>query len=221
MGIDIALAYKSLPYLLQGAWISIQITVLSYCIGFVGGVVLGYLHTLRNAWIRAPISVYVTIIRGTPMLIQITFFYYVLPLLGINLSPFWAAVCAIGINSTAYISQIIKSGIIGVGYEQIEAARVLGFSSFQIGRYIVIPQAVRIAFPALVGEYITLLKDSSLASIIGVTELYKEARAIMNQTYDVITVFILVALFYLVMTLVSEFLLSFIERKLNWHAEHK
>jgi His/Glu/Gln/Arg/opine family amino acid ABC transporter permease subunit len=221
MGINIVLAYKALPHLLYGAWVSLQITILSYSIGLVGGIVLGYLHTLRTAWVRVPISLYVTVIQGTPILIQIIFFYYVLPLVGINLPPFLAAVCAIGINSSAYISQIIKSGITGVGQEQIEAAQVLGFSTFQIGSYIVIPQAVRIAFPALVGEYITLLKDSSLASIIGVTELYKEARFIMNQTYDVITVFVLVAFFYLIMTLVSRFLLSSLERKINWHAENK
>ena len=219
MTIDLSLAWTAFPHLLQGAWISIQIAVLSYCIGFFGGVVLGYLHTLKSAFIRIPITIYVTLIRGTPMLIQITFFYYVLPLIGIGLPPFWAAVCAIGINSSAYISQIVKSGIIGIGHEQIEAARVLGFSPLQIGRYIVIPQAVRIAFPALVGEYITLLKDSSLASVIGVMELYKEARAIMNQTYDVVTIFCLVALFYLVLTTSAELIFRYIERKISWYVK--
>lgn len=220
MAIDISLAWTAFPYLLKGAWITIQITVISYLIGFALGVILGYLHTLHNALVQIPITIYVTLIRGTPMLIQITFFYYVLPLLGIDLPPFWAAICAIAINSSAYISQIIKSGIIGVGHEQIEAARVLGFSSWQIGRYIVIPQAVRIVFPALIGEYITLLKDSSLASVIGVMELYKEARAIMNQTYDVITIFCLVALFYLVLTSASELIFRLIERKMSWYVKN-
>jgi ABC-type amino acid transport system permease subunit len=178
------------------------------------------LHTLHNALVRIPITIYVTIIRGTPMLIQITFFYYVLPSLGIEFSPFWAAICAIAINASAYISQIIKSGIIGVGYDQIEAARVLGFNSFQIGRYIVIPQAVRIVFPALVGEYITLLKDSSLASVIGVMELYKEARSIMNESYDVITIFCLVALIYLILTSISELIFRYIERKMSWYVKN-
>ena len=220
MAFDISLALTSVPSLLQGAWITVQITLISYALGFALGVFLGYLHTLQNALVRIPITLYVTLIRGTPMLIQITFFYYVLPLLGLELSPFWAAICAIAINASAFMSQIIKSGIIGVGSEQIEAARVLGFSSWQIGRYIVIPQAIRIMFPALVGEYITLLKDSSLASVIGVMELYKEARAIMNQTYDVITIFCLVALFYLVLTSVSELLFKYIERKMSWYVKN-
>ncbi len=220
MAFDITLALTSVPSLVQGAWITMQITLISYALGFALGVLLGYLHTLQNALVRIPITLYVTLIRGTPMLIQITFFYYVLPLLGLELSPFWAAICAIAINASAFMSQIIKSGIIGVGNEQIEAARVLGFSSWQIGRYIVIPQAIRIMFPALVGEYITLLKDSSLASVIGVMELYKEARAIMNQTYDVITIFCLVALFYLLLTSVSELLFKYIERKMSWYVKN-
>ncbi len=220
MAFDISLALTSVPSLVQGAWITVQITLISYSLGFALGVLLGYLHTLQNALVRIPITLYVTLIRGTPMLIQITFFYYVLPLLGLELSPFWAAICAIAINASAFMSQIIKSGIIGVGNEQIEAAQVLGFSSWQIGRYIVIPQAIRIMFPALVGEYITLLKDSSLASVIGVMELYKEARAIMNQTYDVITIFCLVALFYLVLTSVSELLFKYIERKMSWYVKN-
>lgn len=220
MIIDFVLALTALPYLCKGALITMQITAVAFSAGLLLGILLGYLHTLPTAFIRVPISIYVTIIRGTPMLIHITFFYYVLPLLGLHFSPFWAASCAIALNSAAYISQIIKSGIIGVGHEQVEAARVLGFNTWQIGRYIVIPQAVRIVFPALISEYVTLLKDSSLASIIGVMELYKEARAIMNQTYDVVTVLCLVALFYLILTGVSELIFRYIERKMQWYVKN-
>ena len=220
MIIDFSLMRTAFPHLVYGAWITVQIATLAYTIGFFGGVILGYLHTRKSAFIRIPISLYIGLIRGTPMLIQITFFYYILPLVGIGLPPFWAAVCAIGIYSSAYISQIVRSGIIGIGHEQVEAGRVLGFSSFQIGRYIVIPQAVRIVLPALGGEYITLLKDSSLASVIGVMELYKEARAIMNQTYDVVTIFFLVTLFYLVLTTVAEVFFRFVERKMSWYVKN-
>lgn len=220
MSIDLSLAYNSLPYLFKGAWITIQIATISYFVGFVLGTVLGFLQTRNNTLLKAIITIYVALIRGTPMLIQITFFYYVLPAIGINLSPFWAATYAISINSSAYISQIIKSGILAVGKEQIEAAKVLGFNSFQVARYIVIPQAIRIVFPALIGECVTLIKDSSLASVIGVMELYKESRAIMNQTYDVVTIFCLVALFYLVLTTLAELLLKFIEKKMGWYVKN-
>lgn len=220
MGINLSLAYTAFPHLLHGAWISVQIAAISYFIGISLGIFLGFLQTRANKLLTIPIMLYVALIRGTPMLIQITFFYYILPSIGIHLPPFWAATFAIGINSSAYISQIIKSGITAVGKEQVEAARVLGLSPFQIARYIVIPQAVRVVFPALIGECITLIKDSSLASIIGVMELYKESRAIMNQTYDVITVFCLVAAFYLVLTTGAELFLRFIERKMGWYAKY-
>jgi len=220
MAIDMALVWTALPYLAKGAWITTQITVISFALGCLFGIVLGYLHTLRNPYLQMPITAFVTIIRGTPMLIQITFFYYVVPLLGIDLSPFWAAVAAIAMNSSAYISQIIKGGIIGVGYAQVEAAQVLGLTKIQIARYIVIPQAVVLVFPSLVGEFITLLKDSSLASVIGVMELYKEARAIMTQSYDVITVFFLMAVFYLGLTSFFTLIFHAIERKLSWYVKH-
>lgn len=218
--IDFGLLQKAIPYLLKGAVITVQITVIAYILGCISGIILGYLHTVRNLIIRYLISIYVTIIRGTPMLIQISFCYYVLPFMGLELPPFWAATMAIAINSSAYMSQIIKSGILGVGSEQIEAARVLGFSSWQTAQYIVIPQAIRIVFPALVSEYVTLLKDSSLASVIGVSELYKEARSIMNETYDVITIFFLVTAFYLILTSFFEFLLMCVERKMGWYVKN-
>ncbi|MDR3646823.1 MAG: ABC transporter permease subunit, partial [Candidatus Babeliales bacterium] len=141
MGFDLSIAYYALPYLLKGAWVTIKIACVSYFIGFILGTILGFLQTRNSKLLSIPITIYVILIRGTPMLIQITFFYYVLPLIGIDLSHFWAATYAIALNSSAYISQIVKSGIAAVGKEQIEAARVLGLSSFQIARYIVNPQA--------------------------------------------------------------------------------
>lgn len=218
--INTTLMLQSLPQLMKGAWVTIEIAAVSWLFGFALGTLVGLLQTRKVPFLQGLISAYVTLIRGTPMLIQVTFFYYVLPLLGVTLSSFWTAVIAIGINSSAYISQIIKSGITAVGTEQIEAAHVLGFTPFQIARYIVIPQAIRITLPALAGECITLIKDSSLASTIGVMELYKEVRVIMNQTYDVITLFCLAALFYLAMTSLVSLVFHIIERKMNWYVKY-
>jgi His/Glu/Gln/Arg/opine family amino acid ABC transporter permease subunit len=215
--INTALMIQALPQLLYGAWISIQIAMLAWTLGFTAGIILAFLQTRKTPFLSWLISVYVTLIRGTPMLIQITFFYYVVPTLGVPLSSFWTAIIAIGINSSAYISQIIKSGINAVGVEQIEAAQVLGFTPLQTARYIVAPQALRITLPALAGECITLIKDSSLASVIGVMELYKEVRALMNQTYDVISVFCLAALLYLIMTSIASCIFYILERKMNAH----
>lgn len=220
MHLNTDLMIQSLPLLCRGAMVSIQVALLSAMFGFVMGTVLGFLHTRKTAWLRIPINMYVGLIRGTPMLIQITFFYFVLPSLGIGLSAFWAAVLAIGINSSAYISQIVKAGILAVGKEQTEAARVLGFTQLQTAWYIITPQAFRIIVPALISECATLIKDSSLASTIGVMELYKESRAIMTQSYEVISIFCVVALFYIVMTSVIALIGSYIERKMNWYVKH-
>lgn len=218
--INYTLIYNALPQLLLGARITLAIAGLSWSIGFALGTVLGFLQTSRFTWIRRIITAYVAIIRGTPMLIHITFFYYILPTIGLTMSSFWTAVIAIGINSSAYVSQIIKSGINAVGADQREAGLVLGFTPLQIARYIVLPQALRVVLPALAGEMTTLIKDSSLASVIGVMELYKEARSVMNQSYDVVSVFFIVGVMYLIMTSFFSLLISILEKKLGWYAQY-
>lgn len=215
--IDTVLLKTALPALLQGAFITVQITAIAWSIGFILGMILGSAHVYAPMPIRWLLSAYLTLIKGTPMLIQITFLYYVLPTFGITLSNFWTAIIAIGINSSAYVGQIVVSGIRAVSIGQIEAARVLGFSSRSIIQNIVLPQAVRIMMPSLAGECITLLKDSSLASIIGVMELYKEARSIINQSYDVITIFFIVAVLYLTLTFLISALFYLIERRMDWY----
>lgn len=154
------------------------------------------------------------------MLIQIPFFYYLLPEIGIELSLFATAVIAIGLNSTAYISQIVRSGIISIGKGQTEAAHVLGFTPLQTMRYILFPQALRTVLPALLNEFITLIKDSSLASTIGVVELFKEGTIIISRTYAVIPIYCAIALIYLVLTTALSFLTALIERKMNRYAHH-
>lgn len=216
--IDFALIFDSFPNLLWGALVSLQITLSSAGIGFALGSVLGIAETSPNPWIRFTIGTYVTLFRGTPMLVQILFVFYVLPQLGINFEPFWAACLAIGLNSAAYISQIIRSGINAINKGQIEAAYTLGFTHFKAMRYIVFPQAFKNALPALGNELITLVKDSSLASIIGVMELTKEASIIRSRTYDAFSILLAVALIYLTMTASLSFALKCYERRLTQHA---
>jgi His/Glu/Gln/Arg/opine family amino acid ABC transporter permease subunit len=219
--LDFALMKNIVPALMQGALVTLEITIVAWAIGFILGTVLGCLHVYGFKPLQWFISIYVTLIRGTPMLIQITFFYFVLPLFGIMLSNFWTAIIAIGINSSAYISQIVVAGIKSVSIGQVEAAKVLGFSPVGIMHFIVLPQAIRVTIPALAGECITLVKDSSLASIVGVMELYKEARSIINQSYDVITIFCLVAGLYLIMTSSVSLIFHCIERKMDWYVKSK
>ena len=216
--IDFNLIIESLPKLLRGVGVTLQLAGLSICIGLIGGTLLGIMHTSKNKLTRSLVSFYVTIIRGTPMLIQITFIFYILPELGITLPRFWAAVVAIGMNSSAYVSQIIRSGIASVSIGQTEAAQTLGLNSMQTTRYIVLPQAIRIILPALGNEFITLIKDSSLAMVIGVRELYKEGSLIRSYTYDAISVYFALGIIYLILTSSMAMFVSYLEKRMQRHA---
>jgi His/Glu/Gln/Arg/opine family amino acid ABC transporter permease subunit len=218
--IDYHLIIASLPQLLQGALVTLAISFCSSLLGFIGGTFLGIMQTGESRLLSRAVAVYVTVIRGTPMLLQIVFLSLMLPTIGINFSPFITAVIAIGINSTAYISQVIRTGILSISKGQIEAARTLGISSGNITRYIVLPQALRVVLPALGNEFITLIKDSSLASQIGVMELFMRGTIIMSQTYNSLAIYLATGLLYLVMTVILSLIIYRIERRLNRHVRY-
>lgn len=218
--IDIALITQSLPFLFRSTLVSLKIACFSTFIGIGLGTILGLILTRKNSFLRALVTFYITIIRGTPMLIQIFIAAYMLPQLGIHLSLFWAATLAIGLNSSAYVSQIVKSGINSVGSGQTEAAHVLGFTPLQTIYYIIFPQAFRIILPALGNELITLIKDSSLASVIGVVELTKAGSIIRSTTYDAVSIFTVVALIYLVLTSLLSLLVSHLEARTSRYVKN-
>ncbi len=218
--IDIQLIIQNFPYLLKGAWVSIQIAGIGCIVGMGLGTLLGLAQTSSLKFVRWLVSGYIILVRGTPMLIQILFAFYVLPQLGIRVPAFWAATLAIGLNSAAYISQIIRSGIASISKGQIEAAQVLGLNTIQITRYIILPQAIRIVLPALGNEFITLIKDSSLASTIGVAELTRQGALIRSRSLDAISVFCAIALLYLIMTTTLSFLIVTLEQRMNHHAKN-
>ena len=215
--IDLNLIWHSLPSLLYGTGISLQITFIAAFIGLTLGSIFGLAETSKSRFISLAIGTYVTFFRGTPMLIQILFIYYVLPQFGLTLAPFWAASLAIGLNSVAYISQIIRTGVNAVSRGQIEAAHTLGFTPIKTMRYIVFPQAFRVTLPALGNELITLVKDSSLASIIGVMELTKEASVIRSRTYDAFSILLAVSIIYLILTATLSCCLKKYETRLKNH----
>lgn len=217
---DVPFIQESVFYLLRGAIVSLQIAGIACSIGFIFGTFLALVQTGPNKIFRGMVTFFVTVVRGTPMLVQIMIIFYVLPQMGIYLSAFWSAVLAIGFNSSAYLSQTIRSGIASIGKGQIEAAQVLGFNRMQTMRYIILPQAVRVVLPALGNELITLLKDSSLASTIGVVELVKEGSLIISRTYKVIPVYCMVTVVYLIMTTILSVCLARIDKRINKHARN-
>jgi polar amino acid transport system permease protein len=219
--IDSSLALQSLPHLIRGLLVSLQIASISSVIGIVLGTVLALGQIQKKRYFsHGLIFLYVNIIRGTPMLVQIFFAYYVLPQWSIRIDPFWTACVVIGLNSSAYISQVMRAGIQSIAKGQWDAAYVLGLSRWQTIRFIILPQAVKNVLPSLGNEFVTLIKDSSLASIIGVTELIKEGRMIISRTYDSMTIFALVGLLYIVVTWTVSYFVYRLEKRIHRHASH-
>lgn len=219
MIIDFNLISEYLPVLLQGLVVTLQIAGTGCFIGLVLGTILALMQTSTNKLLRIFVTSYVVIIRGTPMLIQILCAYFLLPQIGIHIAGLWTAIIAIGLNSAAYISQIIRSGISSIGVGQIEAAKVLGFSTSATIRYIILPQALRTTLPALGNEFVTLIKDSALASVISVPELTKQANFVKSKTFDAITVYFAVAVLYLMLTSTISLFIAYLEKRINYHAQ--
>jgi len=211
--IDTTLIIDYRPALHHGALISMTISLSASIIGLSLGTLLGI--AAKERWFAYPIEAYVSFFRGTPVLIQIMIVFYIFPQLGLSIPPFWAATLAIGLNSAAYISQIIRSGVAAVPIGQIEAAKTLGMTPTQIAWYIVLPQTFRVVLPALGNEMVTLVKDSSLASIIGVMELSKEASLMRTRTFDAVTVLFAVSCLYFFMTMAVSTIVKTIQGKIN------
>lgn len=217
--INFNLLIKYYPLLLSGIGTSLQIALISCTIGTFIGTGLGITLAGKNKIAKLFAQIYVTIIRGTPMLIQIMGTYFILRTAGIAIPALWSATISIGLNSGAYLSQTILSGITSVSQGQIEAAKTLGFTQTQTVRYIIFPQAIRAVLPNLESEIVTLIKDSSLACTIGVYEISKQGEIIISQTYDVFSVYIAIGLIYLTLTTAVTIVISLLNKKINYHAQ--
>ena len=211
-----------MPSLLQGAGIAIVVVICAEAIGTTVGLLLALCRLAKTRWLSWPALVYVDLIRGTPMLVQILIAYFGVPSLvssitdePFDLNPYAAGIAALGLNSAAYVSEIYRTAIGNIDKGQTEAARALGLSWYQTMRHIILPQAFRWAIPPLGNEFITLLKDTSLLSVIAVLEIVKQGQLYMARTYAVFPTYLAIALVYLVMTLTITTGLRYLERKLK------
>ena len=208
------LIQQAFPLLLLGAGVTIEITAGSVAIGLIIGLIIGILRIGQIRVLRIIATIYADCIRGTPLLVQIFLIYFALPMIsGHRVDPFLAAVTACGINSGAYVSEIIRAGIQSIDIGQMEAGRSLGLTWWQTMYHIILPQALRNILPPLGNEFIAMLKDSSLVSVIGFEELTRRGQLIIAQTYGSFEIWLTVAFLYLVMTLAISRLVSFLERR--------
>ncbi|WP_027937136.1 amino acid ABC transporter permease [Anaeroarcus burkinensis] len=221
MNFDFDLVTRSFPLLLLGAGVTIQITALSVGFGLVIGVFMG-MARLSKLWvIRSFAAVYVDFIRGTPLLVQIFLIYFALPIIiGQRIDPFIAAITACSINSGAYVAEIFRGGIQSIDKGQMEAGRSLGMTWWQTMRFIILPQAFKRVIPPLGNEFIAMLKDSSLVSVIGFEELTRRGQLIIARTYGSFEIWLTVAFIYLVMTLSISRLVAYLERRYKIDDKH-
>ena len=214
MEFDLSLVTDSLPLLLQGALVTLEITALAVGLGLVFGLVAALAQLSKFAPLRLIAKVYVDFIRGTPLLVQIFIIYFALPVvIGPRIDPFFAAVAACSINSGAYVAEIFRAGIQSIDIGQMRAGLSLGMNWTMTMRYIILPQAFKRIIPPLGNEFIAMLKDSSLVSVIGFEELTRSGQLIIAETYGSLEIWSAVAIIYLVMTLTITRIVSVLEKK--------
>ena len=211
---DFELIQRALPILLMGAGVTIEITAFRVAIGFFIGLFVGIARISQFKILRIMAAVYADCIRGTPLLVQIFLIYFALPMaIGQRVEPFIAAVAACGINSGAYVSEIFRAGIQAIDVGQMEAGRSLGLTWWQTMRFIILPQAFKNILPPLGNEFIAMLKDSSLVSVIGFEELTRRGQLIIAQTYGSFEIWMTVAVLYLIMTMAISRIVAFLEKR--------
>ncbi len=214
MEFDLSLITHSLPLLLKGTCLTLEITILSVGCGLLIGLIASLMQLSGKRFLQLPAKVYVDFIRGTPLLIQIFIIYFALPnIIGTRVDPFVAAVTACSLNSGAYIAEIFRAGIQSIALGQRRAGLSLGMTSAQTMRYIILPQAFKRIIPPLGNEFIAMLKDSSLVSVIGFEELTRSGQLVIAETYATLEIWTAVAILYLVMTLSITRLVAFIEKR--------
>lgn len=219
MDINFDLIIKSIPLLLAGAGITLEITALSVFFGLLIGCVVGIARLCNVKILRILAGIYVDFLRGTPLLVQIFIVYFALPhIIGSRVDPFFAAISACSINSGAYIGEIFRGGIQSIDRGQMEAGRSLGLTWWQTMKYIILPQAFKRIIPPLGNEFIAMLKDSSLVSVIGFEELTRRGQLIIARTYASMEIWAAVAVIYLIMTFAVSRLVAKLEKRYDTNA---
>jgi His/Glu/Gln/Arg/opine family amino acid ABC transporter permease subunit len=207
-------------YFINGTISTIVIAILTVFLGVIIGTIFALMKISKNRIAKFIASAYIEFIRGTPLLVQISIIYYSLSfpkftILDIEMNRFIPGVIAMAINSGAYVAEIIRAGIQAVDKGQMEAARSIGFNSIQSMRYIILPQAIRNILPALGNEFVVIIKESSVLSVIGIVELMRSADIVKAAIYKPFAPLIVVAIIYFILTFTLTRVLGFAERRMK------
>ena len=206
-------------YLVNGLGVTLRVTFFALIIGIVLGFLIGAITSTNklNGTLKIPNAIcklYITIIRGTPVVVQLLIIYFVI-FGAVDIDKVTVAVLAFGFNSAAYVAEIFRSGIMSIDPGQFEAGRSLGFNYIETMRHIIMPQAFKNVLPALGNEFIVLLKETSVAGYIALQDLTKGGDIIRSRTYDAFMPLIAVALIYLVLVIIFQALVNRMERRLR------
>jgi polar amino acid transport system permease protein len=208
-------AAEYLPDLLRGALISIELTLTVMALSLVFGLIVALARLTRLRAIRAVATFYIEVIRGTPALLQLFYIYFVLPAFGIKFPPFTAGVIGLTINYSAYLSEVYRAGIQAVAKGQLEAAQALGMSRTLMMRLIILPQAIRIIVPPLGNYFISLFKDTALASLITVKELIFTGQIIASTNFQYFAIFTIIGAIYLAISYPGSLGVQYLERRMK------
>jgi His/Glu/Gln/Arg/opine family amino acid ABC transporter permease subunit len=208
-----SIAY-AFPYMLKGAVVTLEISVCALALATLVGLVFGLISASELTIPKAIIRAYVYFVRGTPALVQIFLVYFALPKIGLELSPFASGVVALAFNSAGFISEIVRAGLQSIDAGQTEAALSIGMTNRQSIMFILLPQSLRRITPPLTNEIITLVKSSSLLSVISISELTRSAQVIIAERFVPFELFAELAVFYLVMISVLSWFSEFVEKRL-------
>lgn len=209
-----AYSWINLRYLLEGLWVTIEVSVISIVLSFIFGSILGIIRYVRFPFLSAIVGFIIDLFRNLPLLLLLFFTYFGLPKIGIKMEPLSAAIAAMTVFESAMIAEIVRSGIQAVDTGQMEGARSVGMTYWQGLRVIVLPQAMKKMIPPLVSQFISLIKDTSLATIIVLPELLYRAQIIYGQnTRYMIPMFIALAVMYFVVCYALSLVASGLERR--------
>lgn len=212
------LLVNAAPLLLEGLQVTIWVSLLSFALALAMGIAVGVSRS-RSTRLGSLLSCYVEVFRGTPLLIQLFFLYYGLPSIGVTIDSATAGVVGLGLNGGAYISEIVRGALSSVDKGQEDAASALGLNWLQSMVLVIMPQAARVAIPPLVNAFSAVLKESSLVSVLAITELTRVSQLIYTRTFRAFEVYLVVGALYLVMTYSASHLSKYLERR--YHVEGK
>lgn len=198
---------------LEGALLTLEISAISLLLSLPIGIIFGFGRISRNIGVRLIASTYVEIMRGVPLLVLLMFVYFGLGAI-FGLSSYWSAIVSLAVFEGAFLAEIFRSGIQSVPKGQMEAARSSGMSNFQAMRYIILPQAIRRTLPPVASQFIMLIKDSSLVSVIAGVDLTLKAKNLVSSSFRALEIWAFVAVIYFIMTFSLSLLIRYFEKRM-------